>query len=148
MSVESRRLELTVACSLKHWSTVSQAITRFGQEGSWSELEQHQVLFMVEELVVNAMTHGRPQAGAADGSGWVRVECWDDEDWIRMRVTDNLSPFDPRQAPPPGLLDDLETRAVGGLGVYLTLEMADSFSYEQVDGCNVVTLGKKRGPLA
>ena len=138
-------LDITVPRSLSHWSSVQEAITTHSQIQRWNEAVQHQVLFMVEELVVNTMTHGCPQAGLPLEQAWVRVECWEEDHWIRIRITDNLMPFDPRQAPAPDLDASLEDRPIGGLGVHLTLTMADSFTYERRDGCNVTTLGKRRG---
>ena len=118
------------------------AIEALAAQVGWHDGFRHQVLLVVEELVVNAMSYG----GCAPGDGWVSVRLLAEEDELVIHIADNGREYDPfASAPEPSLDLDLDSRAIGGLGVHFVREMTDSRDYRRVDGENHLRLTKRWG---
>ena len=58
-----------------------------------------------------------------------------------MEIT--RSRFDPSQMPDTDTWANLESRPIGGLGVFFVLRAMDGVAYRREDGCNIVTLTKR-----
>jgi len=116
------------------------AIEALAAQFGWSDAFRHQVLLVVEELVVNAMSYG----GRTPGDGWVSVCLIGEEDSLVIQIADNGREYDPfASAPEPSLDLDLDSRAIGGLGVHFVREMTDSREYRRIDGENHLRLTKR-----
>jgi serine/threonine-protein kinase RsbW len=50
---------------------------------------------------------------------------------VTLAVEDDGAPFDPLSLPAPDVTASLEGRRVGGLGVFLVLQVMDSVSYQR-----------------
>ena len=59
---------------------------------------------------------------------------------LAVEFSDQGVEFNPLKADPPDLALNLEERAVGGLGVFLLKEFADSLSYRREQGWNRLTV--------
>ena len=60
---------------------------------------------------------------------------------VVAQLEDNGIAFNPfEEAPEPDPTLGLEERPIGGLGVFLVKQFADSTAYERVDGRNRITL--------
>ena len=84
---------------------------------------------------------------------------WPTEEEHRFEVTLTIEPggrllllasddgvsFDPTQTDPPDLDAALETRDVGGLGLFIVGEMSDSMEYSRVEGRNRLLVTKQMG---
>jgi anti-sigma regulatory factor (Ser/Thr protein kinase) len=58
-------------------------------------------------------------------------------DKLTLILEDTGNPYDPRAHSRKANVDTpLDTRELGGLGIYLALKSVDEFAYEYVDGCN------------
>lgn len=92
---------------------------------------------VMEELVVNVIHYAYP-----DGQGDLEV-CYLLEESVhsrfRVRLRDWGEPFNPLTSEMPNTVLDVEDRPVGGLGIFLAEEMADSITYERKDDSNVLT---------
>ena len=56
---------------------------------------------------------------------------------LTVILEDTGNPYDPRQHSRTANIDTpLDTRELGGLGIYLALKSVDEFNYDYVDGCN------------
>jgi anti-sigma regulatory factor (Ser/Thr protein kinase) len=97
----------------------------------------------IEEIATNVIKYGY-ERGAP---GPIQVRCSYDDGRLRLVIRDRGRPFDPRQSPEPELGGDLESRAVGGLGVFLVREMADDVQYRRdaAGGWNELVVVKGRG---
>ena len=89
----------------------------------------------LEELLMNLCHHTdlTPEDAASvqiDGSG----AC------LRLTVLDGGEAFDPSSRPDPDLEESLESRPIGGLGIYLITKTTSSFSYERRNEQNEVRL--------
>jgi anti-sigma regulatory factor (Ser/Thr protein kinase) len=125
-----------------------QAFDGWGQRRNWDSLLLSQMRLVVEELVVNVMTHAQPQRGQLRASGWVQVELRERGNQLRLVVSDNGLAFDPTAAAPPDLHAELEDRGVGGLGIHLARQISDHMAHEALPDGNRVTVlkGRERAP--
>ncbi len=60
-----------------------------------------------------------------------------------VEITDDGSRFDPSQMPDTDTWANLESRPIGGLGVFFVRRVMDGVAYRREDGCNIVTLTKR-----
>lgn len=98
------------------------------------------IMLALDEAVANVIEHGY-----RGRSGEVEVEAAVVDDGVELRVADDAPPFDPLEAAPPGLDDDLDHRRVGGLGIHLIRTLMDRAEYRREDGRNVLILHKAAG---
>ena len=93
---------------------------------------------VMEELAVNVMYHAYP-----DGQGDLEVHCLLENKGLQhffcVRLRDWGEPFNPLTGEKPNTELDVEDRPVGGLGIFLAGEMADSIRYEREGDTNVST---------
>ena len=94
----------------------------------------------IEEITTNIIkysyVHTRP--------GPIQIACACQGDTLCVTIRDRGAPFDPEDAPPPDLTSDLETRTVGGVGVFLVRELADALVYrhDPASGWNELVIMK------
>lgn len=90
-----------------------------------------------DELITNTVSYGYPDGGRHT----IRVRLEADGRQIRAEIVDDAAPFDPfTEAPPPDLDSDVDTRRVGGLGVFLVQRSVDRAGYRRAGGRNLVHL--------
>ena len=92
----------------------------------------------VEELVINAIKHGR--CSPAEGAIKVGLRLSGQE--LNITITDTGIPFNPLNAPPPDLKSSLANRPIGGLGVHLVRSLMNSVEYKREGGENRLHLRK------
>lgn len=103
--------------------------------------DQHYLVrLVIEEFATNIIKYSYDE----HAPGVIQVQCAFDGDILRVTLRDHGRPFDPRDPPPPDLEADLETRDVGGLGIYLVREMCDDLLYhhDPHSGWNELTVIK------
>lgn len=92
---------------------------------------------ILEELLVNSMVHGEQPAEMN-----VEIDLSLQGTELVITVTDDGPPFNPQEVPSPDLLESLETRKEGGLGIHLVHHFADSINYTRKSGRNMLTISK------
>lgn len=91
----------------------------------------------LEEILLNVMDY----AYGPEQGGNMEVGCGGDgAGRFSIVVRDKGRPFNPLNQKPPDLTADIEQRGVGGLGVYLTTQMADLLDYRREQEENVFTV--------
>lgn len=103
------------------------------------ELAQR-LLLICEELVSNIIKYGY-QAGQ---SGAISLHVGTDGRTLSVEIIDAGQPYNPLCQPDPDLGLPLEERSVGGLGIYLAKQYADSMEYRRQDGRNRLKLALLR----
>lgn len=93
-----------------------------------------------EELVVNVVNYA--YAGKDESRGFLNIEIEKTEKFISLTFIDGGVAFNPLKRKMPDTSLPLEERQIGGLGIFLTVKMMDSVSYEYKDGKNVLTVTK------
>ncbi len=85
----------------------------------------------VDEIVTNSIVHGYDESGT---TGDVSLEARVDDDALTIVVEDEAPYYDPTQHDMPtadDLATPLDTRDIGGLGIYLAVNSIDEFRYER-----------------
>ena len=98
------------------------------------------VCFIVEELFTNMVKYN-PEA-VRD----IALALGQSDAALTVRLTDfDVAPFDVTRAPAVDITRPLEEREIGGLGLHLVRQMADTIRYEYADGRSTVTFTKTLG---
>ena len=99
---------------------------------------------VIEEIATNIVKYGYPQ----DAPGLIQLQCVNDDGALRVIIRDHGRPFDPREQPDPDMGDDLTTRQIGGLGLFLVRESADELQYHHdlASGWNELVAIKREAP--
>lgn len=119
---------------------ISSQVEELGQKDNWPPKLVYLVNLTLEELGLNALTHGRDQ-GLDELEITIRAEVHS----LTIEMSDNGAPFDPmNDAPVPDLDAPLETRPIGGLGIFLIRKMVDDIHYRREGGRNHLTLITRR----
>jgi len=96
----------------------------------------------VDEITANIIMYGYIDNGLI---GTVKAIATIDENALTITLEDNAPPYDPRKrAEPKDLNNALDTREIGGLGIYLALRNIDKFDYERLEDRNVNRFSMKR----
>jgi sigma-B regulation protein RsbU (phosphoserine phosphatase) len=96
----------------------------------------HALHLCLEEAVLNVVLH----AFEPDTSHEIRVALWRDEAAVHAELTDNGRPFDPisyELQPPP---KNLQSAAIGGLGIKLMRSFAARIVYQRSEATNRLLL--------
>ncbi len=119
---------------------LASAVEEFAERESWAPEVVFSVNLVLEELVINVMTHG-----SHEGLAEIEVAVTSSEDLVSIRLSDNGVAFDPlTDAPQPEVTGSVEDRHVGGLGVHLVRTMMDNVSYRRERGRNLLTMTTQR----
>ncbi len=94
---------------------------------------QHASL-VIDELLANVARHGLPDLQPCD------IEIEVEADRVLLRIADRSSPFDPRDAPEPDVSADLDSRPIGGLGLYIVRRLAHDIGYCREENRNLTSL--------
>ena len=96
---------------------------------------------VVEEIVTNVIKYGYLEQG-----GPLELCCTlgTRDQHLEIVIRDRGAPFDPTQAEQPNLSANVQQRPVGGLGVFLVCEMADTIGYthDETTGWNELRVTK------
>ena len=113
--------------------------------GELAELEKQKInrlKLAVDEVAANIVMYGyndMPEPGVIDASAVI------DDDRLTITLEDSGTPYDPTQREMPSDLESpLETREMGGLGVYLAIHNVDEFNYRTVNKRNINQFVMKR----
>lgn len=129
---------LTLDSDLEELERLRVFIDAFCDREGIPEQPRYHLSLALEELVVNVIKHG----ACAPAKGAIRLEMWMETGEVRMTLCDTGVAFDPMQAPPPSLDQNLLSRPVGGLGIYLVRCLIPLIRYRRHDGRNYLYLAK------
>ena len=100
-----------------------------------SEEQLWKLELVLEEVVVNVIRYAYP----AESRDTVSVGYTAHENHFAVQVRDSGKPFDPIAGDDPDLTLGIAERRVGGLGRFLTRQLASHAEYARRDGHNVLT---------
>lgn len=80
---------------------------------------------VIEELVVNIVTHGFKD----QTKGAIYVESRSDGSRLYIRISDNGIPFNPLESDPPDIEAAITEREPGGLGIFMVKQVAEQIDY-------------------
>ena len=87
----------------------------------------------LEEAVTNVIMYAYPKGS----QGLVDLEA------IVRKDSHSGKPFDPNAAPKADISLDVEERPIGGLGIYMVMNIMDSVAYRRENDRNILTMTKK-----
>lgn len=126
------QMRITVPNERERLADLSSALeTVLANHGIEQELV-HDVLLIAEEVVCNAMDHGFQ----VDAQHVIVVDIALREKRLHLDFIDDGAPFDPLAQPDPDLDADIADRPIGGLGVHLIRELAESVDYRRHEDRN------------
>lgn len=94
-----------------------------------------QVNLIVEEIFVNIVNYSK--------TDFITVNVDYDNSNFIMEFIDNGIEFNPLLKEDPKIPNSIDEAQIGGLGIFLTKEMADEFYYHYVNGENHLKIIKK-----
>jgi serine/threonine-protein kinase RsbW len=103
----------------------------------------HRLRLAVDEIAANIIMYSY-----AETPGMVNATAEIEDDRLTITLEDTGPEYDPfKREMPQDLEDPLETRQIGGLGVFLVLRNVDKFEYQRVNdrNRNVFIMKRKRG---
>ncbi len=132
---------LTVTGSYKNLNTIAQFVTEWALKAELDERAIYAVQMAVDEACSNIIEH----AYGGEGKGDIQLECQLLPAGLQVTITDFGEPFAPENIADPALDAPLESRAEGGLGLFLMRQLMDEIRFEFGDGQNklMMTLFKQ-----
>ena len=97
--------------------------------------ENLQVNLIVEEIFVNIIDYSK--------ADFIIVNAEFDNQRLTVEFIDNGIEFNPLLKENPPLPNTIDEAQIGGLGIFLTKEMADEVDYSYIDGENHLKIIKK-----
>ncbi|MCE7068574.1 ATP-binding protein [Dyadobacter sp. CY326] len=111
-------------------------IGELSQQAGLAKKPTYSLKLAVDEIATNIILYGYQEPGI-EADFQVLSEIKDDK--LVVILEDIAAPFDPLAKELPNAQDltlSLEERGIGGLGIFLTINGVDEFSYEYADGKN------------
>jgi serine/threonine-protein kinase RsbW len=127
---------LTVPGDLSSLKSIRDYVMRAASQSGLEKVLTNRLRLAVDEIVTNTIVHGYTEAGL---EGDILVEALIDDEKLVITVEDEGAYFDPTQHEMPGPEDlgqPLDTREVGGLGIYLAVNSIDEFHFERDGSIN------------
>ncbi len=108
------------------------------QEHGVGEEKMFDIQTAVDEACTNIIQYSFPDKKEET----IEISCNKEENSFIVTVKHSGEPFDPRQVKDPDLDEQIETREVGGLGIYFMRQLLDEFRYEYKDGLEILVMVK------
>ncbi len=127
---------LTVPGTLDSLKPIRDYVSSATTAAGLNKVLANRLRLAVDEIVTNSIVHGYDEAGI---EGDIRIEADIDDDRLTIVVEDSGPHYDPTQHNMPteeDLSTPLDTRDIGGLGIYLAVNSIDEFHFEHVNNRN------------
>ena len=137
----SELLQFSVVNDLREIAVAADKIEEFCSVNGIPPATAYAVNLSVDELLTNTISYGYEDSEEHRIDLMIRL----DGDRLAIEISDDGVAFEPDSAEEPDTDAPIEDRPIGGLGIFLTRQMMDSFDYRRDEGRNIVTLTKKTG---
>jgi sigma-B regulation protein RsbU (phosphoserine phosphatase) len=134
-------LELNVKAVIENLPRLMDNIQNFMRDKGFTDETVLDVQLALDEAVTNIISHGY-----RGRDGVIEVRCRVSAKDVVLTIEDSAEPFDPLSVKEPEFGDDVESRQIGGLGIFLMRKKVDEATYEFKNGKNVLTLRKRAVP--
>lgn len=129
-------LQLELEADVKELTRLADAVAAFASAHELDAGTVGRLTVALDEVVTNAIVHGRLPAGAVIG-----VELAVEGGEVVGTVCDQGPAFDPLAAPPAvDAAAPLEDRPIGGLGLFLVRQLCRDLAYRREGSCNRLTM--------
>lgn len=127
-----QQLEMNV--SMEDMPLMKDFVFSVAEKVGMSERRLQQIRLAVEEAVDNIVHYSGATTLSLTATHQLRR--------LRITITDNGTPFNPLEMPPPELNLPGAQRKIGGLGIHFIRQMSDDVSYQREDEKNILTITK------
>ncbi|BAY24952.1 putative anti-sigma regulatory factor serine/threonine protein kinase [Calothrix sp. NIES-2100] len=125
---------LTVDGTLDSLSDIAKYVMAAAAAADLDKKTSYRLRLAVDEIATNIIVHGYEEAGR---EGTVVCQTTLTDDSLTITLEDTGEFYDPtKQAFPDDMDLPMEQRKIGGLGVYLTIQGVDKFTYERANNKN------------
>jgi len=128
-------MKMTYPAEMEKLHEILGKIEKFATNSGCGKDRITQFLILSEELIVNIMSY----AYAGD-KGPLSIELIDSGDNISMLLSDEGAEFNPLEASEPDITSDIESREIGGMGIFMVKKFAEDVSYKREKGRNILTV--------
>jgi serine/threonine-protein kinase RsbW len=111
-------------------------------EASLPEARMAELDLIIEEIFVNVCCHGYPDGTEGVVTLTYSVPAAGE---LSVEVADQGAEFNPLMAAPPDITSNLESRPIGGLGIFLVKRLAPFINYRRDSDWNRLTFGISAG---
>lgn len=130
------------AATLANLDEVYSDIGNFCRENGVDGASAYALNLCIDEIFTNAVMHGYK----CDPSKNIEIELKMSGGFVAATVCDEAPAFNPlTDASKPDTASSVESREVGGLGIFFILKTMDSVSYRRRNGRNEISMTKKIG---
>ncbi len=98
---------------------------------------QTQIDLCAEEIFINIASYAYP-----DGNGMAEIAVEPVDSGVAITFIDSGMPYNPLEKADPDITLDAESRAIGGLGIFIVKKVMDKAEYAYEDGKNKLKLTK------
>ena len=133
---------LTMAAQTSSLHSAMEFVRTGALEASLSEARIGELDLLIEEIFMNVCCHAYPDGRQGVVTFTYSVPAPGE---LSVEVADQGAEFNPLTAPPPDLTLNLESRPIGGLGIFLVKALAPSISYRRDRDWNRLTFGISAG---
>jgi len=127
--------KITVPARLENLTVVQEYLRSTVPEAFKNQIDN--IALVSEELLVNVFSYAYPNGTTGEATVEIHERGHGKDARLEFLVQHWGSPFNPfAQAKTPNLTLDLESRPIGGLGIYLIKQVSKAQNYEYVDGVN------------
>jgi anti-sigma regulatory factor (Ser/Thr protein kinase) len=141
MSIEGAgqgmELSLELENTMPAYEVARDRLEALFRAGGISTDTANELELIIEEVLVNIISYAYP------GDGRVFVDARVEPSAVTLVFRDHGAPFDPLDRETPDLDASIADRPIGGLGVFLTMELASTVTYERRGDANVLTVVKE-----
>lgn len=107
------------------------------------------LILVAEELLVNVFSYAYPDGGEGEAEISISVVEEEGEEMLQFTVRDWGDPFNPfEEVSTPDLSLDIESRPIGGLGIFLIKQVSQRQHWSYEDGTNFIRILFSKTPNA
>jgi serine/threonine-protein kinase RsbW len=136
--VPAANQSLTIAAHTASLHSAMEFVRKGALEASLPEARIGELDLLIEEIFMNVCSHAYPDSRNGVVTLTYSVPAPGE---LSVEVADQGAEFNPLTADPPDLTSDLESRPIGGLGVFLVKTLAPSATYRRDRDWNRLTFG-------
>jgi serine/threonine-protein kinase RsbW len=130
--------EIRIANRLGDMPAIVSMVEQFGVRHAIPAALVNDLNLCLDEVICNIISYGYPD----HGKGEITVRLNYQPGLISTEIHDDGRPFDPLQTAPPDLDGTVQSRKVGGIGIYFVRQLMDDVVYRRVDNQNRLFLRK------
>ena len=133
--------QLVLTTEIAEFDRLRSWFQSFARQRALPEEITDRMLIAADEVFTNIAAYA--YSGA---TGQVEVSAEQDGAVLHLTFKDTGKPFDPTKASDPDVQSPVNSRPIGGLGIFVVKRLMDKVEYRRENDCNILTLTKQIFP--